>query len=101
MTANQFDWRPYWANCDAKVSPLMVTLCGASLQGHLQDTAAEVTEVVALGHPHRHQRADLGIGGSMADTGTCACQVWCGLHAPGTHTASPRSGTAAKVPPAV
>ncbi len=37
----------------------------------------------------------------MADTGTWACQVWCALHAPATHTESPRSGTAAKVPPAL
>ena len=26
VTANQSDCRPYWANCDAKASPLIVTL---------------------------------------------------------------------------
>ena len=34
---------------------------------------------------------------SMVDTGTSAVHVWLGLQAPGTHTASPGSGTAGKL----
>ncbi len=37
----------------------------------------------------------------MVDTGMDAVQVWLGLQAPGTQTASPASGTAGKVPGAV
>ena len=35
---------------------------------------------------------------SMVDTGTDVVQLWLGLHAPGTHTASPASGTPGNAP---
>ena len=39
-----------------------------------------------------------GHAASIVDTGTVVVQSWSGLHAPGTQTASPASGTAGNAP---
>src|ERR1700733_11074415 len=98
LTENQSDLSP---RAVAKSSPETTTLW---------DDPARVREVTRPPHSPSPLRAvtaidsrgpSCGHAASTALTGTLAVQVWLGLHAPGTHTESPVSGTAGKAPPAV